>query len=310
MKLTIAGLAAFAATKVYANYCSNVCGAACAEDGEESELNWNKAGFESVEECSEHQCSDSNHGFTEAQWHECEMGSRELEERKFNHIVKMSYQMIKRQGAGTTLSYRELHKKLQNYGCHCFPGQSRATIGKGPTVDAQDGLCRDLARCHRCVSMDHNSRPGHFDVVDPSFAKYRFKIVDNDVSCQRNTDKGKHQSLRDLCECDAKFAREIAAIWTDASYNRYFWHFPKSIRKQAKGKELPAIDQPDDYPKFDFDGTCVGSEGGQADSCCGTYPDRLPFDSASKSCCQNNSLYNNLLQTCCNDGRVANAGDC
>jgi len=309
MKLTIAGIAAFATAQTYAHICQQTCGSFCADEYEQDDTNWNKAGFESVDECKLHSCSNPELNFTAAQWHECEEGSRELEERKYNHIVKMSYQMIKRQGDGTSLSYRELHKKLQNYGCHCFPGQKKATVGKGPAVDPQDNLCRDLARCHRCIDMQYNSRLGKNDVIDPDFAKYRFKIVDNDVSCQRNTDKGKHQSIRDLCECDARFARELAKIWTDASYNRFYWHFPKSMKQIAKGKDIHEYDAPE-VAKFDFEATCMETGGGQADACCGVYPERYPYREGDKSCCDNKAIFNSMLSQCCPGGVVSDIGSC
>lgn len=304
MKLTIAGLAAFAATKVYAGICSQDCGNFCADSGEESEPNFNQAGFEDVAECEAHLCSNT---FSDdaAGWHECERGARELEGRKFNHIVKMSYQMIKRQGAGTNHSYRTLHKMIQNYGCHCFPGQSRSTIGHGPVVDAQDGLCRDLARCHRCVSMDWNAKVSGNDVIDVNFAKYRFRITPDgqDVSCERNTEKGKHQSVRDLCECDARFAREIAKIWRDDQFNDFFWLHPKTMRLSANGKLVPPPN------KFNPASTCIGNENGKSENCCGSYPNRYPYGS-DKACCQANTIYNSITQACCPGGEIATFGDC
>lgn len=65
-------------------------------------------------------------------------------ERKFSHILKMVQTQI-----NTQYSFKQLVKMIQNYGCHCFPGLSRAAGGAGAAQDAYDELCRDLARCHK-----------------------------------------------------------------------------------------------------------------------------------------------------------------
>lgn len=296
MKLTITGLAAFAASKTYADVCNQACGSHCDENDAEL-ANWNQAGFESSADCEAHACSSA---FPEggADWHTCERGARELEERKYNHIVKMTYKIIKNKGNGTNLSLRQIFKQIQNYGCHCFPGQTRDAGGHGPAVDAQDELCRDLSRCHRCISMEHG------DVIDVNDDKYRWHFKDGDLTCERNTAKGWHQSKRDLCECDAQFARDLGMMWDDNSFNNFYWMLPSEMKKPFSKRH------PDHQNKFDIDATCVQNLSGKADACCGSYPNILPYDTQEKSCCQNTNLYNSLLSQCCNDGTVAGIGDC
>merc|ERR1712127_1034962 len=48
------------------------------------------------------------------------------EERKFSHIVKMVHDQISR--AGSTWDSTTVSKRLQNYACHCFPGNSRVVV--------------------------------------------------------------------------------------------------------------------------------------------------------------------------------------
>lgn len=294
MKLTIAGIAAFTAAKAYANICNQNCGSFCEDEFDQNLANYDQAGFEDADECGAHQCSVA---FSDdaVKWHECEQGARELDGRKYNHIVKMTKSQI-----NTTHSLRTLHRMVQNYGCHCFPGQNRSAGGHGPAVDAQDSLCRDLSRCHRCITMQYGS-----DIIDVDMDKYRFKVVNGDISCERNTEKGWHQSKRDLCECDARFAREMGKIWNDATYNQYFWLWPRQMKKKEKGKLNP------DVPKFDVDATCVGLESGKADECCGTYPERYPYNTAdSKGCCENTSIFNTVTNICCPGAWIATPGDC
>lgn len=295
MKLTITGIAAFAATKAYADICNDTCGKYC-DDNDADLQNWNLAGFESASECQAHACTKTfpNGG---AEWHQCEEGSRELEERKYNHIVKMTYKIIK-ENAGTAFSLREIFKRIQNYGCHCFPGQTRDAGGHGPAVDAQDALCRNLARCHRCVSMEHG------DAIDVNDTKYRFHFVNGDLTCERNTAKGWHQSKRDLCECDAQFARDLGSMWNDNNFNNFYWLLPAEMKRPLHKRH------PDHVNKFDIDATCVMNQSGKADACCGSYPNILPYDSADKSCCHSTNLYNAAFSECCVDGTIANFGDC
>lgn len=295
MKLTIAGLAAFAATTVYADICSDQCGEHCDENDAGLE-NWNQAGFESLKDCRNHACT-ATFPAGGADWHTCEQGSREIEERKYNHIVKMAYQIINNKGAGTAFSLRDIFKRIQNYGCHCFPGQTREAGGHGPAVDAQDSLCRTLARCHRCVIMEHG------DIID-SAEKYRWHFKDNDLTCERNTAKGWHQSKRDLCECDAQFARDLGMMWDDSNFNNFYWLLPGEMRKPVHKRDPAHVN------KFDIGATCVQNMAGKADACCGSYPNALPYDSAEKSCCQNTNLFNPNFSECCGDGSVAGIGDC
>lgn len=298
MKLTIAGLAAFAATKTSAHICNQPCGSYCtdASQGYDADdhlmANYDILGFEDLDECKAHPCSQT-WADDEETWHSCERDAAQLEGRKYNHIVKMAKSMMT-----TKYSLRQIFRMLQNYGCHCFPGQTRAAGGHGPAVDAQDSLCKDLARCHRCVGMEHG------DVIDVDESKYRFNVVNGDISCARNTEKGWHQSKRDLCECDAEFARKIGQIWSDDDFNDFYWLHPKDMKKIAKNKLDP------EPAKFDMDATCGIIGGGKADACCGSYPNRFPYDSNDKSCCNEDTIFNHVVSVCCEGGQVASPGDC
>lgn len=289
----IASIAALSAGTAYAGICSDFCvdsNPNCADE-DQGLANYDVAGFEDVAECEAHLCSQTFPNDAAA-WHECEEGSRLLEERKYNHIVKMAKSQMK-----TKHSLRTIFKMLQNYGCHCFPGQTRAAGGHGAAVDDQDSLCRDLARCHRCVEMEHG------DIIDVNDDKYRFHVKDGAISCERNTEKGWHQSKRDLCECDAHFANEIGKLWDDNNFNDYYWLNPKDMKLINKGKWEGGA-------KFDIDSTCTANMSGKADQCCGSYPLKYPYDSTQNNCCNNNSIYNPVVSDCCDDGSSAKPGEC
>jgi len=294
MKLSAASLAALTVAKAYAHICDQQCGSWCTDTVDQTMANFDLAGFGDSADCQAHPCSVSwsSGALNDDQWHECEEGARELEERKYNKIVKMAKALMT-----TNFTLRDLFKRLQNYGCHCFPGQTRSAGGHGPVVDVKDGLCRDLARCHRCITMEYGD-----SIVDVDEDKYRFDIIDGQISCEKNTEKGAHQSKRDLCECDAKFATDLAAMWRDEDYNEFFWLPPKHVKLIEKGKM--------EDNKFDIEAVCVGMQSGRAEKCCGAYPNRHPYNDEVRSCCNDSATFNTMSEECCSNGQVASLGTC
>ena len=197
------------------------------------------------------------------------------EERKFSHIVKMVHDQISR--AGSAWDSKTVNKKLQNYACHCFPGNNRVAGGAGPAQDGIDSLCKKLARCHKCISDDYGISAFNAE-WDADVGKYRWSAdLNGDITCAANDDQFK----RDLCECDAAFATAMGAqhFWDDAAWSNAMWGNRKNT-----GYTL------------NYETTCVGPQGAESQECCGTYPDRQPFQSLSHECCM--------------DGSVATIGSC
>lgn len=225
-----------------------------------------------------------------ADYEACFGGLLEMEGHKYNHIVRMIYSKMT-----TNYQPRDIFRRLQNYGCHCFPGQTRSAGGSGPAVDAQDSLCKSLARCHKCVSLDF---PGELDVNE---SKYKWKMLDGELNCDGNDKKS--AAKKALCQCDSDFANKFAAQWDDSTYNEWYWLYPKMMKKPDH-KQTPV---------FDAAATCVAdpNSGVGADSCCGaSYPEKQPFNSANKACCENTAIFNPLTSECCTGGVVAAPGDC
>jgi len=283
---------ALTAGLTYADICNDSCGSFC-DENDVNLANWDKAGFESPKECQAHACT-SNFENSAADWHVCEEGAAELEGRKYNHIVKMVKTVLTNQSQ-TSLSLRQLFKQIQNYGCHCFPGGEQLAGGQGAAVDAQDDACRTLARCHKCVSMDHGITPKE---------KYRWHFKNGDIDCGRNLEQG-NQEKYDLCQCDADFARSIGQFWDDNTFNNFYWLSPKQMKKPLSKRD------PEHQVKFDHSSVCLANEINRADSCCGTYPNRYPYNSASSvQCCKAANLFNSAVSDCCDDGTVAKPGEC
>ena len=288
----IYSLSALASVAV-ADICNDVCGDAC-DEGNQDLVNWDKAGFESADECAANACTQKFADDVDA-WHVCEEGARELEGRKYNKIIKMTRSLLAANGK-TTMSMRQLHKKIQNYGCHCFPAGEQLAGGVGVPVDAQDNACRTLSRCHKCIEADHGISANE---------NYRFNLDGGDINCSRNLDIHNNAAKKDLCECDAQFARDLLAFWDDSAFNNYYWLFPKQMNKPVNKRD------PEHQNKFDYQSTCIAFDVNKADSCCGSYPFRYPYNSASAvQCCEATSLYNSAVAECCPGGAVAKPGEC
>jgi hypothetical protein len=205
--------------------------------------------------------------------------------RKFSHINKMLMSQIT-----TSHSSSEISKMIQNYGCHCFPGNSKAAGGKGPAQDDIDSLCAQLARCHKCIEFDH----GNFvedGAWDSDIGKYKWsENADGSINCDANTEEHK----KDLCVCDAFYATEMGKTWDDASYDYTMWN----------AKNNAAFD-------FDFENVCTRAPGAISDDCCGTYPARYPYDSSIKMCCDDaGRTYDDAFYECCADGSIVMMGMC
>merc|ERR1711981_398409 len=201
--------------------------------------------------------------------------------RKFSHITAMFQTQVTTSHASKTL-----FKMIQNYGCHCFPGGSRSAGGVGPAQDELDELCRTLSRCHKCIEFDHAAE---IDVQWNSDAgKYRWDLEnDNTISSDANNDQHKF----DLCKCDAQYAMDLGAMWDDNNYDYSKWN--------NKNNNLFT---------FDHDNVCVQSINTPMDDCCGTYPLRFPYSSATRDCCDQSGKTYGATEDCCNDGSIKQVG--
>merc|ERR1712134_2874 len=202
-------------------------------------------------------------------------------ERTENPTMKMALQLIK-----SRYPSKLIEKMLQNYGCHCFPGMSRIAGGMGPAVDDKDMACLKLTRCHKCIELDYEGQ------CDPYFSSYEFSIKNSTIVCE-NEDPCRQS----LCECDKNFAEEIAGIWDDKQFNRFYWLNPRNV--QSTGV-------------FEFRDVCIAQESiSVPDKCCGNGFRRKPYDSGVWTCCDSaGKLFDHGLQECCEDGRVVYFGSC
>lgn len=204
--------------------------------------------------------------------------------------------MIQHVVTNTTLSRKQLIRKMLNYGCHCFPGtrKRRSVGGKGPAMDEIDSVCKQQYHCHKCIKLVHQ--------CDPDRTGYRVKFIGKrrslvrDISC-----KGEEGTCsRDLCECDKEMAYSLSDLWDDSLHSTYYWGDKKNINRN-------------EY--FDYEGTCKATgNGGGSDACCGNFPNIIPYNSMDRTCCATDPTkprtYNPNSHDCCPSGGVNLIGSC
>ena len=122
--------------------------------------------------------------------------SSNTEERKFNQIAYMLRSQIKSQKFNPST----VVKRMQNYGCYCFSNNSKQAGGKGAPQDDYDKICRDLARCQKCIQMDF--------VIDPYETRYKWSVDSEtgEIFCDHRRNS---EFQKSLCECDSKFAMDM-----------------------------------------------------------------------------------------------------
>lgn len=210
-----------------------------------------------------------------------------LAPRKFNSIVAMAHNQIT-----TTHDKNTFGDMINKYGCHCFPNGSKAAGGSGPAVNAVDGLCKKLSKCHKCIQLEYGE-----DAVDVNDGRYTWgENDDGTLNCDKNNN---NPARRALCECDRNFAYQMKVEWDDASWNNYYW----LNNRHARQNEV-----------FDYDETCQpagnGSGTWQADVCCGdSFPNKEPYDSSQRGCCSS-TVFNLFTQECCGNGSIGSIGSC
>jgi len=213
--------------------------------------------------------------------------------RRYNSIVEMAYSQVT-----TNYDRRSFENRISKYGCHCFPGDTRAAGGPGPRVDSLDEECWSLSKCHKCVLITYGDSNLKTNLKSMDrFDHYNWSLLaDGTISC----DNKKNDAKKSLCECDKAFAERMKTTWNDNLPNDFYWKSNKNVKNN---------------PTFDYESTCVPAGAGvTADSCCGTgFPNMEPYSSANnKDCCQDSgAIFNSLTHECCADGSgVQTIGAC
>lgn len=173
---------------------------------------------------------------------------------------------------GKKLRAKEFLKRVNNYGCHCWPnnkGKEHLT-GYGQPLDDVDTVCHELKQCHKCVNMDFGDSEKGCDPVD---TKYKAKLTKQDdgsieIQCMNTLNrKGTNNGdcKRGLCECDKAFAEQFSA--TFGQWDEELWNLDDAYDQvcQRNGRA----------PERSMSGP---------QQCCGEFPARRSYNPDNKQC--------------------------
>lgn len=180
---------------------------------------------------------------------------------------------------GQKIRAKEFMKRVNNYGCHCWPNnrEKEHLTGVGLPLDEVDTVCWTLKQCHKCIGIDFPKieNDPKSKGCDPVTTKYKAKLnkVGDvlEIQClntmnKKGTNNG--DCKRSLCECDKAFAENYADAFQ--SWDSDLWKLS------------------DD--KSNYDSKCQRPSGSPersmstANQCCGLYPDKKPFNPLIKKC--------------------------
>lgn len=160
---------------------------------------------------------------------------------------------------------REDLTRIYGYGCYCLNLGDRPLTGNLSgvvPVDETDALCHKWTKCNRCAQHDHD------EFCTPETVKYKFDVIgkggDREVQC---TDR-KNSCARSLCECD-KWSVENLKNVIQTTNPKYLAHRGFVAEEECQNIRK---DQRTDRGKIE---------------CCGEYPNRTPYNTSNKQCCNN-----------------------
>jgi len=228
--------------------------------------------------------------------------SEEVDPRKYTGIMDMAFHKLRDHPdflptTDASQKRKIFQKMIENYGCHCFPQHKSTAGGWGKPVDAMDEACRSLYRCQKCVNIEY---PGACDTIDGGYKYDLIADADKSVSC--DAPPRIKECASQQCSCDREFANQIYSIWVESSWehNPHYWHHPANMKIKAKNGD----------PVFDRDATCKMGNNVAPDACCGdSYPNKVPYNTNEKACCNSAAkAYNAAMEICCDsEGTVVNA---
>jgi len=179
----------------------------------------------------------------------------------------------------------ELKQRYTNYGCYCWiDGADAGVIGGGKTKDMTDHHCKELYRCYKCVNIDYAKN--YTDVsynVDFNLDRAGNRQLDCSVNSK--------QDASNICECDKRFAENIAATVDScnagqADDDRFgAYCMDEGLRTTTGGGDFEPRKQCEkafpDHSKT---------------QCCGQYPNRVPYDDDFAECCRLESRVEDIFR--------------
>lgn len=180
---------------------------------------------------------------------------------------------------------------LDNYGCWCKFEVGQQNYAKGMPQDDFDKLCQAYHAGAQCAILDDPTcEPFSQDYNDVFNQNNLFSDVELRVQCAI-ANPTSSCAVR-TCEIETKFIQESFEL--------------------LQIGVIPDVAQFGIANGFDSAAKCPGWVGTQQDKqCCGTSPNRYPYDAAIKECCAYSGLaYFAGIEDCCADGSIAPTGQC
>jgi len=170
------------------------------------------------------------------------------------------------------MSDTESTKYLKNYGCYCHINGAK-NVGAlegfgGNGLDELDEACRDLARAQKCFSVDT-----HYNKACTVEDSYKSWTDTGNTFCGDENDvnwKNKQDCRYDVCLGEQQFAMKVAEL--------IILGFEKN-------------DEFQDLSEAEYGVMCQQKYTGSSNlSCCGTVPNRYPFNTDVKECCGDSTI--------------------
>jgi len=190
---------------------------------------------------------------------------------------------------------------LRNYGCNCYPSASDydqnevcnswncntwSQGANGRPIDEIDAACTRQRECLKCLELDRDAGLIQDPTDTPLFAsdycgrwlEFTYHISGREIKCGLSSNPDYVNGFAADEECDFRACQIARQFAEDVHIHIDTADIPTFIsERQAVGM----------YDINQDPSLCANTNFGQyqRDTCCGTYPSRLPFNSVARQCC-------------------------
>lgn len=173
---------------------------------------------------------------------------------------------------------------LNNYGCWCYFEVDNYHRGKGKHIDSYDALCKKYNQGMECISLDLGGSgcepwvQAYTAIPNLSLSALGLAVVDIEQACI--DENPGDQCAQTVCHVESKFIHDITVlVSTGTSTDINLFHEVNGVEQFNPDAEVsPGVN------------ACDVVEGPPSEkSCCGDYPNRIPYRVISKECCADGS---------------------
>jgi len=229
--------------------------------------------------------------------------------------AKTALELINNPNLSERLSYVKkeftLLRERGDYGCWCYFSDDDHEKARGDPVSKMDRICKKLHQGYTCASFDGEEEiSAGTRAVGDECLPWKQSYVPFIPHTSAGTKEEECASLNALLGTCA-----INTCIIEAQFAEDFVQFIASTENKRRGIKVKEFTH-----SMDFDHAAYLAEtnaknsnngnggNGPVDSCCGSYPNRFPYASGRKECC-NGRTYSPTMQTCCDD-KVQAIGSC